>query len=62
MKNASERAGNWKEIKAKLKQKFALLMAKDLLFVDGKKDDLFARLQIRLGKTKEEVQLLLSQF
>jgi uncharacterized protein YjbJ (UPF0337 family) len=50
-----ELKGNWNEQKAKLKQKFALLTDNDLMFVSGKKDEMFARLQIKLGKTKEEL-------
>ncbi|MCF8296979.1 MAG: general stress protein CsbD [Saprospiraceae bacterium] len=46
---------NWKEKKAKLKQKFALLTENDLMFVEGKKEEMLRRLQIKLGKTKEEL-------
>ena len=60
MKNITELNGNWNEIKGKLKQKYSMLTDKDLLFVDGKKDELVGRLQIRLGKTKEEIRRLIS--
>lgn len=52
--------GNWNEIKGKLKQKFSMLTDDDLLLVDGKKDELLGRLQIKLGKTKEEIRKLIS--
>lgn len=52
--------GSWNEIKGKLKQKFALLTDDDLLLVAGKQDELLGRLQVKLGKTKEEVQKLIS--
>jgi len=52
--------GNWNETKGKLKQKFALLTDDDLLLVAGKQDELLGRLQVKLGKTKEEVQKLIS--
>ena len=32
--------GNWNEIKGKLKQQFASLTDDDLLFTEGKKDEL----------------------
>jgi uncharacterized protein YjbJ (UPF0337 family) len=48
--------GNWNEIKGKLKQKYAQLTDDDLMFVEGKEDELFGRLQQRLGKTNEEVR------
>ena len=48
--------GNWNEIKGKLKQKYANLTDDDLKFVEGKEEELYGRLQSRLGKTKEQVQ------
>ena len=60
MKNMTEFNGNWNEIKGKLKKKFSVLMDDDLLLIDGKKDELFGRLQIKLGKTKEEIRKLIS--
>jgi len=60
MKNTIELTGNWNEIKGKLKQKFSFLTDDDLLLVDGKKDELLGRLQVRLGKSKEEIRNLIS--
>jgi uncharacterized protein YjbJ (UPF0337 family) len=60
MKNSTELTGNWNEMKGKLKQKFSTLTDDDLLFVDGKKDELVGRLQVKLGKTKEEIRKLIS--
>lgn len=53
--NTIELTGNWEEQKGKLKQKFAALTDNDLLFVKGKKEEMLGRLQIKLGKTKEEL-------
>jgi uncharacterized protein YjbJ (UPF0337 family) len=53
--NTIELKGNWEEQKSKLKQKFAALMDNDLFFLEGKKEEMIARLQLKLGKTKEEV-------
>ncbi len=55
MKNSTELKGNWNEIKGKLKQKFAMLTDSDVLLVEGKQDEMLGRLQIKLGKTKEEI-------
>jgi uncharacterized protein YjbJ (UPF0337 family) len=52
MKNITEMKGNWKEIKGKLKQKFSLLTDNDLIFIEGKQDEMLGRLQIKLGKNK----------
>ncbi len=60
MKNVTELKGNWNETKGKLKQKFAMLTDNDLLLVEGKHDEMLGRLQTKLGKTKEEIQKVIS--
>ncbi len=57
--NTTELKGNWNEQKGKLKQQFAVLTDNDLMFEEGKKDEMFGRLQIKLGKTKEELHKLI---
>jgi len=61
MKNLTELKGNWNETKGKLKQKFAMLTDDDVLLVEGKQDEMLGRLQAKLGKTKEEIQKLISE-
>ena len=53
--NASRAQGNWEEQKSGLKEKFAALTDTDLLFVKGKKEEMITKLQIKLGKTREEL-------
>jgi uncharacterized protein YjbJ (UPF0337 family) len=48
--------GTWNELKGKLKQKYGELTDNDLVFAEGKEDELYGRLQQRLGKTKEEIR------
>lgn len=60
MKDKLEFKGNWNELKGKLKQQFASLTDNDVLYEEGKKDELLGRLQIKLGKTKEEIQKLIN--
>ncbi len=60
MKNITELKGNWNETKGKLKQKFAMLTDNDLLLVEGKQDEMLGRLQTKLGKTKEQIQKIIS--
>jgi len=48
--------GNWNELKGKLKQKYANLTDDDLLFTEGKEDELLGRLEKRLGKKAEEIK------
>ena len=47
--------GNWNEIKGKLKQKYGDLTDNDLTFAKGKEEEMYGRLQKKLGKTKEEI-------
>ena len=47
--------GNWNEIKGKLKQKYGDLTDDDLTFAKGKEEEMYGRLQKKLGKTKEEI-------
>ena len=61
MKNLTELKGNWNETKGKLKQKFALLTDSDMLLVEGKQDEMIGRLQVKLGKTKEEIHKIISE-
>ncbi len=58
--NTTEVKGAWEEQKGKLKQKFAQLTDDDLLFAEGKKDEMYGRLQIKLGKTKEQLHELIA--
>lgn len=48
--------GTWNEMKGKLKQKYGQLTDDDLTFAEGKEDELYGRLQQKLGKTKEEIR------
>ena len=56
--NATELKGNWNELKGKLKKSYAELTDDDLLYEEGREDELYGKLQQRLGKTKEEVKKL----
>jgi len=58
--NTTEVKGNWEEQKGKLKQKFATLTDNDLMFAEGKKDEMMGKLQIKLGKSKEQLHELIS--
>jgi len=58
--NTKEVKGNWNEQKGKLKQKFATLTDNDLMFAEGKKEEMLGKLQIKLGKTKEELHKIIA--
>lgn len=53
--------GNWNEIAGTLKQQFANLTDDDLLYKEGKEEELLGRLQQKLGKTKEELRNIISK-
>lgn len=50
-----ELKGKWNEWKGKLKQEHGDLTDDDLRYEDGKEDELFGRLQQKLGKGKDEL-------
>lgn len=58
--NTTELKGTWNEQKGKLKQKFAELTDNDLMFEEGKKEEMFGKIQIKLGKTKEELHEIIN--
>jgi len=57
----TELRGNWSEIKGKLKEKFGMLTDSDLLFIQGKQDEMLTRLQTKLGRTKAEIHKIISE-
>ena len=61
MKNMTEFDGNWNEIKGRLKQNFSVFTDDDLLLIDGKKDEIIGRHQIKLGKTRKGIHKLISE-
>ncbi len=48
--------GSWNELKGKLKQKYADLTDDDLLYEEGLEDELYGRLQNRIGKSREAIR------
>jgi uncharacterized protein YjbJ (UPF0337 family) len=57
--NKLQMKGSWNEIKGKLKQSYGNLTDDDLVFAEGKDDELVGRLQKKLGKSKEEVRKMI---
>lgn len=47
--------GNWNELKGKIKQQYGELTDDDLVYEEGKDDELVGRIQKKVGKTKEQV-------
>lgn len=61
MEKLTKIKGSWKDTKGELKHKFAKLRDSDILLEEGKQDELLGRLQVKLGKTKEEINKLLAE-
>ena len=59
--DSNEIMSTWLDQKKKLKEKFAKLMDNDELLFDGKKEQIIGKLQIKLGKTKEEIEKILKE-
>jgi uncharacterized protein YjbJ (UPF0337 family) len=59
--NTTEIKGNWNELKGKLKKKYASLSDNDLLYEEGREDELYGKLQKKLGKSKSELQKLFDE-
>lgn len=47
--------GNWNIIKGNLKQKWADLTDDDLMYEEGKEEELIGKIQKRTGESKEHV-------
>ncbi|TCV05963.1 uncharacterized protein YjbJ (UPF0337 family) [Sphingobacterium alimentarium] len=48
--------GKWNILKGKVKQQYADLTDDDLMYAEGKENELYGRLQEKTGKTREEVE------
>jgi uncharacterized protein YjbJ (UPF0337 family) len=61
MTNPLEFNGDWNIAKIKLKQKFGILTDRDLMFAEGKEDQMLGKLEIILGRTKAELYSIISE-
>jgi uncharacterized protein YjbJ (UPF0337 family) len=57
--NTSEIKKNWNEQEGKLKQKFAMVTDNELTFEEGKNEKISGVLQVKWGKTKEELHKII---
>lgn len=53
--------GNWNVAKGKLKQKYASLTDSDLLYEEGREDELIGRIQKRTGADRAEIDRFLKE-
>jgi len=57
---ATPLGANWDEQKGKLKVKFPTLTDADLNYAEGKRDEMLNKVQIKLGKTREELTAIIA--
>ena len=51
-----ELEGKWNQVKGKFKQEYADLTDDDLMYAEGKSDELLGRLQEKTGESKEKLK------
>lgn len=56
-----ELKGRWNQVKGDLKQKYAQLTDDDLLFEEGKEEEVIGRIQVRTGESKESIRDFISR-
>jgi hypothetical protein len=52
---------NWTNQKARLKQEYAILADNDLMYEEDNKEDMYDMLEIKLGKTKEQLHKIIAE-
>jgi len=54
--NSDTIAGNWKQMKGKVKEQWGKLTDDDLTVIEGKRDQLVGRVQERYGLAKDKAE------
>lgn len=60
--NRDQAAGNWKQLKGKLKEQWGKLTDDDLTVLEGNRDQLVGRIQERYGLAREEAERQVQDF
>jgi uncharacterized protein YjbJ (UPF0337 family) len=53
--------GDWDQVKGRLKQKYGQLTDDDLVYSEGKVDEMVGRLEKKLGVAKDKITKLISE-
>jgi uncharacterized protein YjbJ (UPF0337 family) len=53
--------GYWNEKKVKLKERYQIITDEDLQFHEGKEQEMLEILGYKLGKTKDELRVIISE-
>jgi uncharacterized protein YjbJ (UPF0337 family) len=60
--DTTEGTGNWNERKEILTQKFASLTENNQMIEEGKTDEVLGKLEVKLGKSKDELRKIIDSF
>ena len=60
--NKDQVAGNWKQVKGKIKEEWGKLTDDDLTILEGDREQLAGRIQERYGIAKEEADRQVQKF
>ena len=58
MPNSNEIEGSWEQLKGKIKKEFADITDDDLMYEEGEQQEMWGKLQQKLGKTEKEIKSL----
>jgi len=58
----TEETGNWNERKERLSQKFTSLTENNQMIEEGKSDEVLGKLEVKLGKSKDELRKIIDSF
>lgn len=61
MENKGQVTSNWTVIKDKLMQQFSTLTEEDLMTENGTQEEIFDKLEAKLGMPKEEIHAMINQ-
>jgi hypothetical protein len=61
VENKKEKKGNWTYQRAQLKKKFPQLNDTDLLYEQGQKDVMLEKVQLKIGKNRQELEKIISE-
>ena len=61
MENKGQVTSNWTVIKDKLMQQFSTLTEEDLMTEHGTQEEIFDKLEAKLGMPKEEIHAMINQ-
>jgi uncharacterized protein YjbJ (UPF0337 family) len=62
MVNKTTMKGNWNVVKGKLKEAYGNLTDDDLMYEEGQEEELYGRIQRRIGKGRDEVKRMVDSF